>query len=235
MNGFLSRSAAAWWSLVAAFVLFVAVNVIAEQTLRGTRIDLTARHLYTLSPGSKKVLAKIDEPITLRFYYTPRLGEAAPPYGIYAERVREMLEQYAALAAGKIKLEFIDPEPFSAEEDRAVAFGLQGVPLAQGGDQVYFGLAATNATDDQQTIGFFQPERERFLEYDLTKLVYSLAFPKKDRRGLISSLPFQGDFMAAMRGPGPPAYTIYEQMRQLYDIPGTCSPISTAFPTVSMS
>src|ERR1700691_1229731 len=198
MNGFLSRSAAAWWSLAAAFILFVAVNVIAEQTLRGTRIDLTARHLYTLAPGSKTVLAKIDEPITLRFYYTPRLGEAAPPYGIYAERVREMLEQYAALAAGKIKLEFIDPEPFSAEEDRAVAFGLQGVPLAQGGDQVYFGLAATNATDDQQTIGFFQPERERFLEYDLTKLIYSLAFPKKTVVGLISSLPLQGDFMAAM-------------------------------------
>jgi ABC-type uncharacterized transport system involved in gliding motility auxiliary subunit len=218
MNGFLSRSAAAWWSLAAAFILFVAVNVIAEQTLRGTRIDLTARHLYTLAPGSKTVLAKIDEPITLRFYYTPRLGEAAPPYGIYAERVREMLEQYAALAAGKIKLEFIDPEPFSAEEDRAVAFGLQGVPLAQGGDQVYFGLAATNATDDQQTIGFFQPERERFLEYDLTKLIYSLAFPKKTVVGLISSLPLQGDFMAAMRGQPLQPYTIYEQMRQLYEI-----------------
>ena len=214
----LSRKAGAWWALAAAFVLFVAVNVIAEQQLRGARIDLTQNRLYTLSPGTRKVLGKIEEPITLRFYYSPQLGAAAPPYGIYSERVREMLQQYAALAHGKIKLEEIDPEPFSAAEDRAVAFGLQGVALAQGGDQVYFGLAATNATDDQQTIEFFQPDRERFLEYDLTKLVYGLAFPKKTVVGLMSSLPLEGDFEAAMRGAPLTPYAIYQQMKQLYDV-----------------
>jgi ABC-type uncharacterized transport system involved in gliding motility auxiliary subunit len=214
----LSRRAAAWWSLLAAVVLFVAVNVIAERELRGDLIDLTDKHLYTLSNGTRKVLAKIEEPITLRFYYSPRLGEAAPPYGIYAERVRETLQEYASLAPGKIRLETIDPEPFSPEEDRAVAFGLQGVALAEGGDQVYFGLAATNATDDQQTIGFFQPERERFLEYDLTKLIYSLAFPKKTVVGLLSTLPLEGDFAAAMRGAPLTPYAIYEQMRQLYEL-----------------
>ncbi|HXE17271.1 MAG TPA: Gldg family protein [Stellaceae bacterium] len=217
-RSFLSRRAAAWWALAAAIVLFVAVNVIAEQSLRGSRIDLTENGLYTLSPGTRKVLAKIEEPITLRFYYSPQLGAAAPPYGIYAERVRETLQQYAALAHGKIKYEEIDPQPFSSSEDRAVAFGLQGVALAQGGDQVYFGLAATNATDDQQTIQFFQPERERFLEYDLTKLVYSLAFPKKTVVGLLSNLPLQGDFEAAMRGAPLTPYAIYEQMKQLYDV-----------------
>jgi ABC-type uncharacterized transport system involved in gliding motility auxiliary subunit len=214
----LSRGFVAWSSLAAAFILFVAVNVIAEQELRGSRIDLTDNHLYTLSPGTRRVLAKIEEPITLRFYYSPKLGSGAPPYGIYAERVREMLQQYAALAPGKIKLEQIDPEPFSSAEDRAVAFGLQGVALQQGGDQVYFGLAATNATDDQQTIQFFQPDRERFLEYDLTKLIYSLAFPKKTVVGLISSLPLEGDFEAAMRGAPLTPYVIYEQMKQLYDV-----------------
>ncbi len=213
-----SRRAAAWWALAAAIVLFVAVNVIAEQELRGSRIDLTENGLFTLSQGTRRVLGKIEEPITLRFYYSPQLGAAAPPYGIYAERVRETLQQYAALAHGKIKLEEIDPQPFSSAEDRAVAFGLQGVALAQGGDQVYFGLAATNATDDQQLIGFFQPDRERFLEYDLTKLVYSLAFPKKTVVGLISNLPLEGDFEAAMRGAPLTPYAIYEQMKQLYDV-----------------
>jgi ABC-type uncharacterized transport system involved in gliding motility auxiliary subunit len=214
----LSRRAATWWGLVAAIVLFVAVNVIAEQELRGSRIDLTENGLYTLSQGTRKVLARIEEPITLRFYYSPQLGAAAPPYGIYAERVRETLQQYTALAHGMIKLEQIDPQPFSAAEDRAVAFGLQGVALAQGGDQVYFGLAATNATDDQQIVAFFQPDRERFLEYDLTKLIYSLAFPKKTVVGLISSLPLEGDFEAAMRGAPLTPYAIYDQMKQIYDV-----------------
>jgi len=219
MTGFsLSRRAAAAVAIVCAAILLVAVNVIAQHGLRSARLDLTQRHLYTLSDGSKKTLARLDEPITLRFYYSPRLGDEVPSYGIYAQRVREMLEEYAALAKGKVRLEMLDPQPFSPTEDRAVAFGLQGVPIDQGGEQVYFGLAATNSTDDQQVIPFFQPERERFLEYDLTKLVHSLAFPKKTVVGLATSLPLEGDFMAAMQGRPLTPYTIVEQLRQLYEV-----------------
>jgi ABC-type uncharacterized transport system involved in gliding motility auxiliary subunit len=214
----LSRRTVAVIALIAAAVLFVSVNVIANHVLRSTRLDLTQRHLYTLSAASKKTLAHIDEPITLRFYYSPRLGDEVPSYGVFAQRVREMLEEYAALAKGKIKLEILDPKPFSPIEDRAVAFGLQGVPLDQGGEQVYFGLAATNSTDDQQVIPFFQPDRERFLEYDLTKLIHSLAFPKKTVVGLVTSLPLEGDYMAALQGHPLQPYAIIDQMRQLYRV-----------------
>jgi gliding motility-associatede transport system auxiliary component len=214
----LSRRTAALAALAAAAVLFVAVNIIADHALRATRLDLTQRHLYTLSEGSKQTLARIDEPITLRFYYSPRLGNEVPSYGIYAQRVREMLEEYAARAKGKINLEMLNPEPFSPVEDRAVAFGLQGVPLDQGGESVYFGLAATNSTDDQQVIPFFQPDRERFLEYDLTKLIHALAFPKKTVVGVVSSLPLEGDFMAAMQGRPLEPYTVIEQLRPLYEV-----------------
>ncbi len=124
-------------------------------------------------------LAQIDEPITLRFYYSNRLGDEVPAYGVYAQRVRELLDQYVAAAHGKIRLEIYNPQPFSDVEDRAVAFGLQAVPLDSEGDQVYFGLAATNSTDDQQVIPFFSPERERFLEYDLTKLVHCARLSRK--------------------------------------------------------
>jgi ABC-type uncharacterized transport system involved in gliding motility auxiliary subunit len=214
----LSRRTVALIALASAIVLFVAINVIAGDVLRATRLDLTQRHLYTLSEGSKQTLARIDEPITLRFYYSPRLGNEVPSYGIYAQRVREMLEEYAARAKGKINLEMLNPEPFSQVEDRAVAFGLQGVPLDQGGESVYFGLAATNSTDDQQVIPFFQPDRERFLEYDLTKLIHALAFPKKTVVGVVSSLPLEGDFMAAMQGRPLEPYTVIEQLRQLYEV-----------------
>jgi ABC-type uncharacterized transport system involved in gliding motility auxiliary subunit len=214
----MNRSLTAIIALICAAVLLVGVNVIADKTLRSARVDLTQQRLYTLSEGSRTTLAKIDEPITVRFYYSKRLGTEIPTYALYAQRVRDMLEEYVSLAKGKIKLEVLDPVPYSAVEDRAVAFGLQGVPIDQGGEQVYFGLAATNSTDDQQVISFFQPERERFLEYDLTKLIHSLAFPKKTVVGMITALPVEGDMMAAMQGRPTQPFAIIEQLRQLYEL-----------------
>ena len=214
----LFRRNSALIALLSAALLFVAVNIIAGEYLASARLDLTQQGLYTLSSGSRATLAHIDEPITLRFYYSPRLGQEIPSYGVYADRVREMLKEYEALAKGKIVLEMLDPAPFSPTEDRAVAFGLQGVPLDQGGEQVYFGLAATNATDDQEIISFFQTDRERFLEYDLTKLIHSLAFPKKTVIGLATELPLEGDIMAGMQGRPLVPYVVLDQLRQLYDV-----------------
>ncbi len=213
-----SRNATALLALGAAVVLFVSLNVIAQNWLASVRLDLTQGGLYTLSSGTRATLAKIEEPITLRFYYSPQLGQEIPSYGVYADRVREMLKSYAARAGGKIQLELLDPEPFSPTEDRAVAFGLQGVPLDQSGEQVYFGLAGTNSTDDQEIVSFFQPERERFLEYDLTKLIHTLADPTKTVVGLATELPMEGDLMAAMQGRPLVPYVVLDQMRQLYDV-----------------
>ena len=224
----LSRRAITLASLAAAVVLFVAVNIIANNWLAGMRIDLTQEGLYTLSPATRATLAKISEPITLRLYYSPQLGREVPTYGVFADRVREMLQEYAAVAKGKIVLQVLDPEPFSPVEDRAVAFGLQGVPLDQNGEQVYFGLAGTNSTDDQATIPFFQPDRERFLEYDLTKLIAGLANPHKTVVGLATQLPLEGDLMAAMQGRPLVPYVVLEQMRQLYDVKS----LGTDFDTV---
>jgi ABC-type uncharacterized transport system involved in gliding motility auxiliary subunit len=211
---FASRRAVAVAALVCIALMLIAVNIIAARVFT-RRLDLTGEHLYTLSRGTLTTLSKIDEPITLRFYFSNRLADEVPSYGVYAQRVRELLDQYAAAAHDKIRLEVYNPLPFSDIEDRAVAFGLQGVSLDTQGEQVYFGLAATNSTDDQQTIAFFQPERERFLEYDLTKLVHSLAFPKKTVVGLINTLPLEGDVMAMMRGRPAEPMAIMEQLQQL--------------------
>ena len=218
MNRPMSRRTTALASLAAAVVLFVAVNLIAGNWFADVRVDLTQEGLYTLSPATRTTLAKIAEPITLRFYYSPQLGREVPSYGVFADRVREMLQQYAAVAKGKIVLQTLDPEPFSSVEDRAVAFGLQGVPLDQNGTPVYFGLAGTNSTDDQATIPFFQTDRERFLEYDLTKLIAGLADPHKTVVGLATQLPLEGDLMAAMQGRPLVPYAVLEQMQQLYDV-----------------
>ena len=211
---FASRRATAITALICIAILLISANIVIGRFF-SARLDLTAEHLYTLSPGTLHTLAKIDEPITLRFYYSNRLGDEVPAYGVYAQRVRELLAQYVAAADGKIRLETYNPQPFSDVEDRAVAFGLQAVPLDSEGDQVYFGLAATNSTDDQQVIPFFSPERERFLEYDLTKLVHALAVPKKTVVGLISSLPLQGDMTAMMQGRPSQPMAVLDQLQQL--------------------
>ncbi len=198
------------------FVLFVAINIVSSRTLDTAQLDLTADKLYTLSPGTKSVLAKIGEPITLRFYFSDALGREIPSYAVYANRIRELLRQYRSAANGKIKLEMIDPAPFSDDEDRAVAFGLQGVPVSQGGDLVYFGLAGSNSSDKDEIIPFFQPDRDRFLEYDLTKLVYNLTVTKKPSVGLLSTLPMQGAF-TGMGQPSQP-WVLYTQMSQFFDL-----------------
>ena len=209
-----SRRGVAVAVLVLIVLMVASANIVAARFLT-SRLDLTAEHLYTLSQGTRNTLAKIDEPITLRFYYSTRLGDAVPSYGVYAQRVRELLDQYVAAAHGKIRLEVYNPQAFSDVEDRAVAFGLKGVPLDAQGEQVYFGLAATNSTDDQQVIAFFAPERERFLEYDLTKLIHNLAFPKKTVVGLMTPLPLEGDMMAMMRGRPSEPMAVMEQLQQL--------------------
>ncbi len=188
--------------VIAVAAIVIGINMFADARLANVQVDLTQNHIYTLSKGTRQILQGLKEPITLRLFYSRQLGSAVPVYGAYADHVREELREYAAVANGKIKLEFYDPEPFSDTEDRALAYGLQGVPLDQGGTQVYFGLAGGNLEDDERTIAFFQPERERFLEYDLTKLVYDLSNPKRPVVGIMSSLPLDGDprMMMAMQG-----------------------------------
>src|SRR6516225_10600177 len=224
---FASRRATAIMALVCIALMLMSVNILAARFF-SWRLDLTRERLYTLSQGTRRTLAKIDEPITLRFYYSARLTDEVPSYSVYAQRVRELLDQYVAAAHGKIRLEIYNPQAFSDVEDRAVSFGLKGVPLDAQGEQVYFGLAATNSIDDQQVIPFFAPDRERFLEYDLTKLVHALAVPKKTVVGLITTLPLEGDVMAMMRGRPSAPMTVIEQLQQIDQI----KPLATGIDAV---
>ncbi|MFB3149795.1 MAG: GldG family protein [Alphaproteobacteria bacterium] len=210
----LDRRTLALGGLVLVTVLFLAVNVFSNMTFRSWQLDLTEEKLFTLSDGTRSVLASIDEPIDVRLYYTKLLGERSPVHATYFARVRELLERYEDLSGGKVRLELRNPEPFSDTEDRAVAFGLQGIPVNAAGDLGYFGLAATNSTDDEGVIPYFSPEREAFLEYDLTRLIFSLANPKRKVVGLISSLPIDG----GAAGPFAPArrWVVMDQIRELF-------------------
>ena len=210
----------AWGGLALAAITFLAVNLFASTAFRGVKMDLTRDGLYTISDGTRKALKAIDEPIDVRVYFSKRLGDAAPTYAKNFERVRSLLERYRDISGGKLQVSFLDPEPFSDAEDRAVAAGLRGIRLNQEGDQGYFGLVGTNATDNEASIGFFAADRERFLEYDVTKLVHTLANPKKRVIGMISSIPLDGAMPAMMRmGAQPtPPQMVMEQIREFFEV-----------------
>jgi ABC-type uncharacterized transport system involved in gliding motility auxiliary subunit len=177
--------------LVLAAALALSVIIVANALFTSLRLDLTEGRLYTLSDGTLSILDKLEEPVALEFYFSRKALADYPQLASYATRVRDLLEEYAARAGGKLTLTVIEPEPFSEQEDQAVASGLQGIALG-GGDNAYFGLVGTNSTDDKDTIPFFQASREEALEYDITKLIYNLAHPEKRRVGVITSLPMFG-------------------------------------------
>ncbi len=204
--------------LAVAAIFFLAINAFAAGAFRGWSLDFTAEGLFTLSDATRQVLEEIEEPVTLHFFYSPRIGEAAPQIGAYADRVREMVERYDEIAGPRIDLRVYNPEPFSDAEDLAVGFGLQGIPVDQG-SEAYFGLAGTNSTDDEERIALFHPDREGYLEYDLTRMISVLANPEQKVLYLQSSLPVMGRRGSpVMQQGGVAPWQIMAQLQESYDI-----------------
>ena len=204
-------------ALAVLAVLFVAVILISNTLFRGARLDLTSSHLYTLSQGTKNILASIDEPIHLYLFYSDKGSQDLPQLRVYAQRVRELLEEMSARSGGKLKLEVIDPQPYSEDEDRATGYGLQAVPAGQNGEKLFLGLAGTNSTNGKSVIPFLQPNKEAFLEYDVAKLIHELSVPKKPVVGLVSSLQMAQSFDPQTRSMKEP-WAVEQQLAQLFDV-----------------
>ncbi|WJN58396.1 Gldg family protein [Pseudomonas sp. SO81] len=198
-------------------VAFLAFNMLSALGLGNVRLDLTEQKLYTISEGTERILGELEEPINLYFFYSDKSARDLAVLRNYAVRVEEMLKAYERAANGKIKLHIIDPEPFSEDEDKAAGFGLQAVPANQSGEQIYFGLAGTNAVDDKQVIPFFPLDQEEFLEYQLSQLVQGLAKPERPVVGLLSGLQLNGGFDMMARQPMAP-WMVMEEVRQLFKI-----------------
>jgi ABC-type uncharacterized transport system involved in gliding motility auxiliary subunit len=204
-------------ALAVLAVLFVAVILICNSLFRGVQVDLTRNHLYTLSTGTKNILADIDEPIHLYLFWSDKETHGIPQLRIYAQRVREMLQEMAGRAHGKIKLEVIDPQPFSEDEDRASGYGLQAVPAGNNGEKIFLGLAGTNSTNGKSVIPFLQPNKEAFLEYDIAKLIHELTVTHKPVVGLVSGLQIGQSFDQATRSLRDP-WAVDQQLTQQFDV-----------------
>ena len=172
-----------------AVLLFFVFNAFNHLVFKDARLDLTEGQLYTLSEGSLNLVQGVEEPVQLYFFFSEAASRDLTPIRTYADRVESMLEEFALASNGMLLVERIDPAPFSEAEDEAAAFGLQAVPVSATGDSLYFGLAGSDALDNVETIPFFQPDREMFLEYEISQLIDRLARPKREIVGLISTLP----------------------------------------------
>jgi ABC-type uncharacterized transport system involved in gliding motility auxiliary subunit len=180
-----------WRALAAvpvAIVLFVAINVLAEALPASVRLDVTANQRHTLSDATRRSLAAIPEPVTLRLYISPAIRDDRGRRGAHADRVLALLRRYERLAGGGLSLKVLHPEPFSETEDQALADGLNPVRIGPQGRTGYFGLAGVNSTDDREIIPSFDPARAGLLEADLTRLIHNLAHPRKPVVGLIGRI-----------------------------------------------
>ncbi|HEX6994808.1 MAG TPA: Gldg family protein [Gammaproteobacteria bacterium] len=198
-------------------LVFIAAIMASNTLLRGWRIDLTENQLYTLSPGTRSLLGKLEEPINLYLFFSNRDTADLQFLRTYAVRVQEMLEELALHSDGMLRVEVIDPQPFSEEEDRATQFGLQSVSLGNLGENIFFGLAGTNGVGDEAAIPFLDPEKEPFLEYDIARMIYSLANPEKPVVGLLSGVAMSGGFDPQAQRPTSP-WVITQQVRQLFEV-----------------
>ncbi|MDG1206237.1 MAG: Gldg family protein [Pseudomonadales bacterium] len=200
--------------LILLTISFLLLTLISQQFFSSARLDLSEGGMYTLSDGAENIVSSIEEPVTLSLYFSDAVSRDLTGLRAYATQVKDLLREFELAAPGKIHLEIIDPEPFSEEEDQAAAYGLQGIPI-NGGDDLYFGLVGTNVQNDVEVIAFLQPDKEEFLEYDISKLLHALSVQEKPRVGILSSLPVHSE-LDMQTFQTMPAWVIIEQLEQLY-------------------
>lgn len=207
--------------LIGAFALFFFVNVLSRTALRTVRADLTDGKLYTLTAGTRNIVRSLPEPVTLRFYYSEKLSRAYPDFSTYGTRIRELLQEYADLSGGKLRLEVIDPEPDTDTEEEAILSGMKGTPTPAG--NLFLGLEGRDSTNLRRSIPFLTPQREAFLEYDISSLIHQLANPEKRTITIVTGLNVAGkqaDPMARAMGQAQdtPPWVFVQMLQETHNV-----------------
>ena len=206
--------------VVVMLVILVALNVVTGAF--PLRLDLTQEKAYTLSAGTRAILKKLDSPVTVHFYCTQ--SETATPETVflkdYARKVADLLQEYRQIAGKNLVIEKYDAQPDSDAEDSAQLDGLEPQPLP-GGEKFYLGLAVS-LVDARATIPFLAPNRERLLEYDITRAIAQVIEPQKPVIGIMSALPVFGGpanpLMLQQGQPGAAPWTMIDELKQDFNV-----------------
>ena len=215
MNNFLNKNFFII-SVLSTIILFLSTNYIIQKININLGVDFTSTKTFSLSDGTKRVIDEIEEPLKISFIYSRNLSKNIPIIQNYANQVQGLLNRYSDLASGKIELNFIEPEPYSEDEDYVNRYDIQGFPINQEGSKVYFGLIASNTTDDIETVPFFDPSKAGSLEKQLTDIVYKLNRSKKPMIGFLSWVDTAPPMMPNNQV-GQGEYTILEELGYFYD------------------
>jgi len=176
--------------VAAMFVVMLALYIV--MTAVKLRLDVTAEKVHTLSPGTKKILGKLDSPITVRFYCTQADNTMPPVLRTYAQHIEELLAEYKQAAKGKIIIQKFDPKPDSDAEDSARLNGIAGQATGPfGSDKIYLGIVVS-MLDDKFALPWLPPERERLLEYDISRAISRVENRAPPVVGIMSALPVFG-------------------------------------------
>ncbi len=215
----------------AALVLVIAFAAISvcQNIGKAWKVDVTDQKIYTLSKGTKSILAKLNQPIKAKLYYAKTATLKAPDqiryFNNYYQFVKALLEEYVAAGRGMVELQVIDPRPFSDDEVEALRCGLRRFPITEE-ENFFFGLVVQTPFGVEKVIPFFSPDRQNFVEYDISYLIDTAITRQKRTIGILSSLPVMGDDMSGymaqmmrMQGQQPrQPWTFIEQLRRQYEV-----------------
>lgn len=219
---------------VLVLAIVVAINILVSRTT--LRWDATADGLYSLSQGTRTILAELDQDVAFKVFYSRHVVNVPAQIKTFAQRMIDFLSEYEQHAKGRISVEIIDPKPDSEEEEWAIKYGMKGLSLPTG-EPLYLGLVAV-AADQEETIPFLDPTREMRLEYDLTRMITRLMTPDRMKIGIFSSLPvFGAAAMNMVMGGGRPdmePWFFIQELGKSYDLIDIAGDADRIDPTVDL-
>ena len=223
----MSRMIRAIIAIALIAVITISAVTICQNVGKSIRADITDQKLYTLSDGTKAILGTLNQPLKIKLYYTKTAAMKGPDqirfFNNYYVFVRALLDEYVSHSKGNIELEVIDPRPFSEEEVDAIRHGLKKFALNEE-ENFFFGMVLETPFGVEKKIEFFSPDRQNFVEYDISYLIDTAVTREKRRVSIISSLSLMGDtgYMAQMmraQGRQPkPTWGLVRHLQETYKV-----------------
>ncbi|MGQ7845583.1 Gldg family protein [Granulosicoccus sp. 3-233] len=116
------------WQLATALLILnaLALNLWVGQ-MNSWRLDTTRGQQYSLSEATRNYLSQLQEPLTLRGYFSARTHPLLSPL---VPQMRDLMREMEVAGKGRVRVEFIDPmsNP-EAEEEANRQYGIEPVPF----------------------------------------------------------------------------------------------------------